>query len=221
MLCYIRWKSLKLQATDSGRHGWESYRVASEGHIHTKQMWCWENASVFLLYLFTLSYRENQRHLIQRWVDSCMKCSWQHKTSPRRMQSKANGNVHIILNNNNDNNDGQFGNFSVSSALLVSHGWLDNALQWFHFCFCFAVFRITQVWIMKIKQVLEAVIYSKPVLFLFIIWYIIVSVKYEVIAWLVCWMTSEQVHTHACWPVFMSNVNITSSYFYFSLVNQG
>lgn len=34
------------------------------------------------------------------------------------MQSKANGNVHIILNNNNDNNDGQFGNFSVSSALL-------------------------------------------------------------------------------------------------------
>lgn len=35
---------------------------------------------------------------------------------------------------------------------------------------------------MKIKQVLEAVIYSKPVLFLFIIWSIIVSVKYEVIA---------------------------------------
>lgn len=31
------------------------------------------------------------------------------------MQSKANGNVHIILNNNND---GQFGNFGVSSALL-------------------------------------------------------------------------------------------------------
>lgn len=65
---------------------------------------------------------------------------------------------------------------------LVSHAWLDNAPQWFYFTFCFAVFRITQVWIMKIKQFLEAVIYSKPVLFLFIIWSIIVSVKYEVIA---------------------------------------